>query len=146
MKVNVKYRDDLQDNEIVLEVSPTNKNTNSYIRILNGESVDFITGKQDEKMFLIDLYDIESFYTKNGKVFFFSNGQEYFVSKKLYEIEEAYQHRLFMRISKAVIVNLNKVEYLAPAFNRQLKVKLFSGREEYSSRNYYKSIKERLEV
>jgi DNA-binding LytR/AlgR family response regulator len=51
-----------------------------------------------------------------------------------------------MRISKSVIVNIKKIEYLAPAFNKKLIFKLESGKEEYSSRTYYTKIKEKLGV
>ncbi len=146
MKVKVKYDDQFQDNEIELTISPKNNNVNSYVKFLNGEDVRLVTGKRDNKLFLIDLINIESFYTQAGKVLFYSNGEEYEVSEKLYELDAKYRSKCFMRISKAVIVNLNKIEYLEPAFNRQLMLKLESGREEYSSRFFYKSIKERLGV
>ena len=146
MKINLRYDDKLGADEIVLLVSPDNENAQGLIQALNVKDADCVAGKIGEKIYLVDLKDVELFYSYDGSVMFSANGSEYKANEKLFELEQKYGNKSFMRISKSAIVNIKKVEYLAPAFNKKLIFKLEDGKEEYSSRTYYTKIKEKLGV
>ena len=146
MKINLQYDEKLGADEIVLQVSPENENAQGLIQVLSGKDADCAAGKIGEKIYLVDLNEIELFYSYDNGVMFSANGSDYKTNEKLFELEQKYGHKSFMRISKSVIVNIKKIEYLAPAFNKKLIFKLESGKEEYSSRTYYTKIKEKLGV
>ena len=146
MKINLQYDEKLGADEIVLQVSPDNENAQSLVQALQGKDINCVAGKIGEKIYLVDLEDVELFYSYDSGVMFSANGSEYKANEKLFELEHKYGHKSFMRISKSVIVNIKKIEYLAPAFNKKLIFKMESGKEEYSSRTYYTKIREKLGV
>ena len=146
MKINLEYDAKLKDDEVVIKVSPDNKKTDTLIKTLSNENIDCVAGKLDNKIYLVALEDIECFYAFEGSTVFSSKDKQYRINQKLFEVQEKYETKSFFRISKSVIINIKKVEYLAPAFNKQLVFKMESGREEYSSRTYYSKIKNRLGV
>lgn len=146
MKVNLEYDNTLSEDEIVLKVSSENKRVKSLMIALKEENTNSVVGKLDEKIYLIDLSNVECFFTYGNEVLFLANGIEYKVGQKLYELQYKFESKNFIRISKSTIINIKKVEYLAPAFNKKLIFKLDSGREEYSSRSYYSEIKNKLGV
>ena len=146
MKINFQYDEKLGADEIVLQVSPDNENAQSLVQALQGKDTNCVAGKIGEKIYLVDLKDVELFYSYDNGVMFSAKGSEYKANEKLFELEHKYGHKSFMRISKSVIVNIKKIEYLAPAFNKKLIFKMESGKEEYSSRTYYTQIREKLGV
>ncbi len=146
MKVNLMYDSDLNDDEIVLKISPNNKKADTIMKAFGEKDIDLIAGKLNDRIYLIELKDIECFYTYDNGVVFFSKGSQYKINEKLFELQQKYETRNFLRISKSVIINIEGVEYLVPDFNKKLIFKMNSGRQEYSSRSYYNEIKNKLGV
>lgn len=145
MEVKVEYDSGLKDDEICIRISPNCVNQENIIQILSDEVID-ITGKIDEKIYLLSVDQIESFYTLGQNIFASSQGNEYKIKEKLYEIEKRYENKNFMRISKSTIVNIKMIDYISPSINRQLMFKMVSGEKLYSSRSYNSKIKERIGV
>src|SRR5690625_6134429 len=67
------------------------------------------------------------------------------VRMKLFEVEESFASRGFMRFSKSVIGNINRIERFELSFNGNLCVYFQSGNKEYISRKYVSAVKKRLE-
>lgn len=65
---------------------------------------------------------------------------------KLYEMEEALGGTEFIRVSKQVIVNFDKVTSFRPELNRRLLLRLEGGIEVLATRAYAQSIKQRLGI
>ena len=63
---------------------------------------------------------------------------------KLYQIEEIIDTRVFFRANKAVIVNINKIKSLSPAFGGRFEAVLKNGYKVIISRNYVPKLKELL--
>ena len=61
------------------------------------------------------------------------------IKKRLYEIEEL--SSLYLRISKAQVVNTNMIEYLSPMFNGRLEAHLKNGEKVIISRQYVPNLK-----
>ncbi len=146
MKVKIEYDGELKNDEVILRVSANNENVKNIVNALTSQSANHINGKMNEKIYLLEIEDVDCFYSYDNNVMFLANGLEYRTNEKLFELEMKYESKNFIRISKSVILNIKKVEYLAPEFNRKLMFKLECGRVEYSSRSYYTKIKEKLGV
>ena len=63
---------------------------------------------------------------------------------RIYELEEMLKNRHFLRISKAMLVNLMKIQSIRPAFNGRFTAVLRSGEKVIISRNYVKALKTAL--
>jgi len=74
------------------------------------------------------------------------NSKQLEIRMKLYEVEEILSSHHFMRFSKSVIGNLNRIQRFELSFNGNLCVYFTSGNKEYISRKYVANIKNRLEM
>jgi DNA-binding LytR/AlgR family response regulator len=70
----------------------------------------------------------------------------YDIKQKLYELEQIYAHTDFLRISKAMIVNVSKISKIVPMFNGRLEAVLTNGERVTISRQYVPDLKKKLEV
>lgn len=91
-----------------------------------------------------------------GEIFYFESvdnrvcacceKQVYAVKQKLYELEQIYAHTDFLRISKAMIVNVSKISKMIPMFNGRLEAELANGERVVISRQYVPDLKKKLGV
>ena len=65
---------------------------------------------------------------------------------KLYEVEEILAHRDFIRISKSVIVNLDKIKSVTPMLNCRLEAILQNSEKIIISRQYVPELKKSLGI
>ncbi len=111
-------------------------------QLKNGSSkMNFI---RDNKIVLIDKKDILYFESVDDKVFAYTLDEVYETKLKLYELEQILPAKNFFRANKAVIVNLNKIESLFPAFSGRFEAVLKNGYKVIISRNYVPYLKDRL--
>lgn len=75
-----------------------------------------------------------------------THGIEFESSQRLYELAESLAHTEFIRISKQVIVNFDKVVRIRPEFNHRLMLELEDGTQVLVTRSYVSEIKRRLSM
>lgn len=68
----------------------------------------------------------------------------YEVREKLYQLEELLISYHFMRASKSMIINLDMIKYLSPAFGGRFEALLENDEKVIISRQYVPVLKERL--
>jgi DNA-binding LytR/AlgR family response regulator len=71
---------------------------------------------------------------------------KYEIKDKLYVIEEYLKNTPFIKISKSVIANVDKVKNLEVSFNGTLCIIFFDQSQEYVSRKYVTDIKSYLQI
>jgi DNA-binding LytR/AlgR family response regulator len=103
-----------------------------------------LSGTSDAKRYEIAVTDICYFESVDGKTFFYTNDRIYETSYRIYELEEMLRAKHFLRISKAMLVNLMKIQSIQPAFNGRFLAVLRSGEKIIISRNYVKALKSAL--
>ncbi|WP_430882498.1 LytTR family DNA-binding domain-containing protein [Fusibacter sp. JL216-2] len=102
---------DTKDGKQVLSIIETLSHTAQTNKII---------GYDDETMHITDLKDILYFEAKEACVYFVTEKEALKIKEKLYEIEHKIMHAGFIRISRSVIINIDKVSTIAPWFNRRL--------------------------
>jgi DNA-binding LytR/AlgR family response regulator len=70
---------------------------------------------------------------------------EYLVKKPLYQVEETLGSD-FVRISKTTIVNLKKIERVAPSLKGMMFIELKNGLKDNISRKYLPDFKQALDL
>ena len=98
----------------------------------------------DEKVYQIPLSEILYFEAVGEQVFAYTTDDIYNIKNRLYEIEELYSDRKFIRCSKSVVVNILQIESFRPALDSRFYAKLKNGEEILISRMYAKNIKKKL--
>jgi DNA-binding LytR/AlgR family response regulator len=99
---------------------------------------------REERQYQIAIADIYYIEAVDERTFLYLEKDCYESRKKLYEFEEVLASRRFARISKAVILDLMKVESIRPALNGRFLCRLTNGEEVIISRKYVAEIKEKL--
>lgn len=106
------------------------------------ESVgDCISGMTEGKSVILPLSDILYFEAVDEKVFAYTKGDVADVRGRLYEYEERLSAKGFARISKSVLVHLNKIKSIAPSPGRKYEAELLNGERVIISRQYAADLK-----
>ena len=99
---------------------------------------------RDNKIVLVDKKEILFFESVDDKVFAYTLEDVFETKLKLYELEQILPAKNFFRANKAVIVNLNKIKSLSPAFGGRFEAVLKNGYKVIISRSYVPKLKELL--
>ena len=105
-----------------------------------------LTGYLDDKIVRLNYQDVYYFEANENRVFAYCHSKVYEVKYKLYELEELYAPLDFVRCSKSLIVNMEKIESLAPLFSGKLEAHLKNGEKIVISRQYVPSLKAKLGI
>lgn len=103
-----------------------------------------ISGTANEKQYEITVADICYIESVDGKTYLYTNNGVYGTAYRLFELEETLKNKHFLRISKAMLVNLMKIRSIQPAFNGRFTAVLSTGEKVIISRNYVKALKAAL--
>lgn len=105
-----------------------------------------LTVYKGSEMFFIDAEKVFYFESVDQKVFAYCRTEVYQVRSKLYELLDELPGWIFLRVSKSVILNLNNIKSLTPAFGGRYEALLKNGEKVIISRQYVGALKECLGV
>jgi len=143
MKITILEKQPDEENEIIVKCDYIDEN---ITKLLN----QFKTGRsklsfyKDSQIILLDPSEILYFESVDDKVFAYTKDAVCESRLKLYMLEEELPKDDFFRASKAVIVNLNKMQSLSPAFGGRFEAVLKNGYKVIISRNYVADLKAKL--
>ena len=143
MKITILEKEPGEEDEIIVKCDQLDE---KLTRLIN----QFKTGKgkmnfyKDSKIVLVEPAEVLYFESVDDKVFAYTKDSVYETKAKLYQLEEELPVSAFFRASKAVIVNLDKIDSLAPVFGGRFEAILENGYKVVVSRNYLNELKERL--
>jgi len=133
-KINIVFREE--------DAKKVNRILNA---IAKGEDV-YIAGHNPRGMKNIESRRIHYFIVDQEEVYAILRDAKFRVRHKLYEVEEMLQDKYFIRVSKYALVNINKIEYIKPAFNSKLLLVMKNGDQVEVNRRYYKTFKQTLDL
>ncbi|MBQ7933429.1 MAG: LytTR family transcriptional regulator DNA-binding domain-containing protein [Lachnospiraceae bacterium] len=145
MKITIETPKPGEEDEIILRCASVDEKMLKLIQALKTEK-DTLTGYVEDKIQKLTLKDIYYFESVDNKVYAYTAKQVYEVHKKLYEIEEEYADTDFLRISKAVVVNVSKITYVRPMLNGRFEGKLKNNETVIISRQYVPALKAQLDI
>lgn len=144
MKITIEVPKPGQEDEIIIRCADLDERLLKMIQSLRAE--DKLTGYIEDKIVKLSTKEIYYFETVDNKVFSYTAKETYEVHKKLYEIEQEFEHTDFLRISKSVIVNVSKIAYVKPIFNGRFEAKLKNDEKIIVSRQYVVELKKKLGI
>ena len=101
-------------------------------------------GKRDGITALIPPEEVFYFESIDGKTFIYEEKGVYECDLRLYEIEERFCRGSFVRISKATILNIQKLKAFRTQLNGKLEARLLNGERLEVNRHYVPELKARL--
>ena len=140
MKVYIKLIKDKTDECVIIEcveVTPQIESIRSFA-LTKGTT---LTGTIQERIYQFNLSDILYFEAVDERVFAYTKNKSYELKIRLYELENAYADKHFIRCSKSFVINLMKLESISPALNGRFTAHMKNGEKIIISRQYVPEIK-----
>lgn len=146
MKVECKISADHKDPYAVLYINKMTPIVAEAISMLEKEGTTQATliAVKNGKTYFMELENLELVRTEGREIVCYDKlKNRYVLNKPLYELENIFG-RAFVRISKSAMVNISRIDHVAAGFNGTMELVMKNGIEDYISRSYRKSFKERL--
>lgn len=142
MKIVILEPQDNEDEQIIFKCR---RMTPELLRIIARlKAQDSLAAYNGSDIYRIRPGDIYYIETVDNKVFFYLKEKVYESRQKLYELEESLSCYDFLRVSKSVIVNLNKIKFISPAYSGRFEASMDNGERVIISRQYVPDLKKRL--
>ena len=146
MKVNLFVSRDIEEPYADIHTNELTDNITKAMSILESDdSNDMLAVKKGSDIALLELSDIYMFRVEEKQVKVYSENTEYLIKKPLYQVEETLSSD-FVRISKTTIVNLKKIERVAPSLKGMMFIQLKNGLKDNISRKYLPDFKDALDL
>ncbi len=143
MKITIEPLADGAEEEIVIRSNSLDEELMGLIYSLKaGRSR--LTAFNGEEILKLSPRDIYYFESVDDRVCACCEKSVYSVKQKLYELEKLYGGSDFLRISKAMIVNIAKISRIVPMFNGRLEAVLLNSERVVVSRQYVPDLKKKL--
>lgn len=147
MKIELKLDKTIDETKVVIYAKESNDDLRDLISKLQLlEKNTKLIGYLEDKIYILDKDEIETFYAENNNIYARVKNQNYKIKQKLYELEEQLKGSSFIRISHSEIANFNKVKNLEVQGSRLIILKFQSNQITYVSRRYVSKIKQYLKV
>ena len=146
MKVNLFVSRDIEEPYADIHTNELTDNISKAMSILESEdSNDMLAVKKGSDIALLEFSDVYMFRVEDKQVVVYTENNNYLIKKPLYQVEETLSSD-FVRISKSAIVNLKKVERVAPSLKGMMFIQLKNGLKDNISRKYLPGFKEALDL
>lgn len=105
-----------------------------------------IQAKKENELYFVESSDVLYFESVDNRTFLYTEQDVMEVKLRLYELETMLSDKDFIRISKSLIVNINKIRALKPELNRTISVTMCNGEQLSISRKYVKALRTMLAI
>lgn len=146
MKVNLFVLSDIEEPYADIHTNELTDNITKAMSILESDdSNGMLAVKKGSDIALLEFSDVYMFRVENKQVKVYTDSSEYLIKKPLYQVEESLGSD-FVRISKTTIVNLKKIERVAPSLRGMMFIQLKNGLKDNISRKYLPDFKQSLDL
>ena len=146
MKLNLFVSRDIEEPHADIHTNELTDNVSKAINILESEDQsEMLAVRKGSDITLLELKDIFMFRVEEKQVKVYTENKEYVIKKPLYQVEENLSTD-FVRISKTTIVNLKKIERVAPSLKGMMFIQLKNGLKDNISRKYLSDFKNALDL
>lgn len=141
MKVLIECEED-NELEVVIRCNKIDAEVRRIISLL--EDKHFIIGKLDNRSYQIKIDDIYYLEANEDRAFIYCKDKVYETTLRLYELEDQLDARMFVRISKSIVLNLNKLDNVRALLNGRYEAVLINSERLIITRHYVNSFKEKF--
>lgn len=136
IKINTNISEEFSNITININAPKMTEEVENIIRqISNINSIpNQVIGYINNEIYFIELKDIICFFSKDKYVFARTKENSYKIKYKLYELNEIFEQKDFIRISNSCIININKIECFDTSIIGTITVKMKDGTKEVVSK------------
>ena len=143
MRLIMSERQDLEQPEVTIaycEMTESVKRVSDFVRYVDRT----ILCKKDNEECGVLINDIFYLESVDKKAFVYCEKEVYRSNYRLYELEELLSQAGFVRVSKSVVLNVEKLTGIKTLVNSKLEAKLSNGESVCVTRKYLKDIRNEL--
>lgn len=143
MKLIIDKNPECKEVEITVkcgEIDPNLESLLDYIRLYSLS----VTGVKEGRDYILAISDIYYFESVENKTFAYTENDVFEVAQKIYELEAKLSGSNCVRISKAVIANIDKLESVKALLNGRMEALLSNGEKIIINRHYVEALRKRL--
>ena len=141
MKVSIKKIPDRANEQVVIECAEVTAEVEAIRAYALTKGTD-MTGVREERICQFTLESVLYFEAVDERVFAYTKDSVYELKVRLYELENAYSDRHFVRCSKSFLINLMKLDSISPALNGRFTAHMKNGENIIISRQYVPALKQ----
>lgn len=145
MKIIKKLKKELDEVEVVVSYSEESFYIKRIIASLENLDID-LTGYKNQSYYRLHTNEILYIESIDRKTYLYSESDFYQSKMTLYELELLLKESCFIRISKSMIVNLNRVRSLQAEVGRRILMTMDNKEKILVSRHYANHVKEELGI
>ena len=145
MKIVLNERSDIQEIEVIINCISNNETVQKIISSLSAIDIK-LTWRKGNEVFQLEPADILYIESVDRRTFLYTEQQIFETERRLYELEAHLEKCSFFRASKAIIINLQRVQSLRPELGARLLLTMDNKEKIIVSRQYAKTIKNALGV
>lgn len=143
MQLRIYKQKELKEPEVTIacrEITASVKRVSDFVRAVDQT----ILCKKDDETYSILACDIYYAESVDKKVFIYCEKDIFQCSFKLYELETMLAHMGFVRVSKSMLLNIERLKGVKTLANSRLEAILSNGETIFVNRKYLKDIREAL--
>jgi len=145
LKIIIELPKENEEEIIIIKVRNLSKDIVKLINAINSKSINII-GYQNNKLFKLKSEEIFYIEVVDKKIYIYLEKEVYESKQKLYELENNLNGDNFIRISKSVLLNIDKLKAIMPTFNGRFEAILINEEKLIVSRSYVSEFKKRFGV
>lgn len=143
MKILIEEPAAGEEDQVIIRCRQMSKELLQFIHNIKTQKPTVI-GMDGSDIHRIDPDEIYYFEAVDNKVFIYCRNRIFESKLKLYEIENLFAGSDFIRVSKSVILNLQRITILSPAYSGRLEASLDNQEKVIISRQYVPDLKKKL--
>jgi len=146
MKVNINIISSQLEEEVNFNVHKVEKKVTQAIELLtsSNEVIKHLLGRKEDKYYKVNVDEIFYIEAIDRKLFIYTKTETYEISEKLYTLEEQLSSANFIRISKSMLLNINKIHSFYAKLSGNLEALLTNKEKVTISRRYVANLKNKL--
>jgi len=142
MKVSIRNVHRKEDEQVILECIDMTKDFQDIYNYVQSKGESLVGYQNGHEMFSIPIQNIYYIEAVGALVFAYTKEEVYELKSRLYEMEIILEKKRFVRVSKSILLNMNKLLFLKPAVNGKFSAKLENEEDIIISRQYAPRIKQ----
>lgn len=145
MKIEIYVDEKAEDLKVSVtckQLTPDVEKVIAALRMMNHQ----MTARKNGEIYLLDIAQIIYMESVDRKCFIYTSDEIYESELRLYELEQQLEEYGFFRVSKSVLIQLQKIQSLKADIDRRIRVTMSNGEQIIASRQYAEKLKKRLGV
>lgn len=149
MKITILPKAPGEEDEIIIKCDTPDQSVFGFVNKIQSQGQNQnskMAFNKDGQICLVEQEELFYFESVDDVVFAYTKDEVFETKSKLYQLEFELPVNIFFRANKAVIVNVDKIKKLSPAFNGRFEATLKNDFKVIISRNYVPKLKELLDL